>query len=264
MSDPIVLIHGLWMTPLSWEGWVQRFTEKGHTVHTPAWPGFEGSVEELNRDPSPVKGLGVATILDHYETFIRGLDQPPIVMGHSFGGLFTKLLLDRGCGIAGVSVDGAQPKGVLTLPFSTIRVTMPILGNPFDRDGATPLNAKQFHYAFGNTLSEADSNAVHAKYAVPASNRVLWEGATANFAPHAPTAIHWENSNRAPLLLLGGGKDHVVPASITKTIAKKYEKSDSLTELKIYPERSHWTAGEPGWEEVADHALAWAVEHARR
>src|SRR4051812_27325819 len=98
---PIVLIHGMWMTPLSWEHWAERYRARGHGVHAPAWPGLEGDIAELRRDPAPLRGIGVKEIVDHYETIIRGLDRPPIIIGHSFGGLHAQLLLDRGLGAAG-------------------------------------------------------------------------------------------------------------------------------------------------------------------
>ena len=262
MPAPIVLIHGLWMTPLSWEHWSARFGERGHQVLAPAWPGFDADVPALNADPSQVAGLGIARILDHYEAVIRALDEPPIIMGHSFGGLFTTILLDRGLGAAGVSVDGAPGKGILGLPISTLRSSFPVLGNPLNRGKATALTHDQFHYAFTNTISEADSKVAYERYAVPAANQVLFEGAAANFSPHTAAKVDYANSSRAPLLLLAGGQDHVVPAKTTHAIAKKYEKSNAVTELKDYPSRSHFTVGEPGWEQVADHALDWAVQHA--
>ena len=262
MPAPIVLIHGLWMTPLSWEHWSERFSARGHEVLAPAWPGFDAGVPALNADPSGVQNLGIARILDHYEGIVRGLDQPPIIMGHSFGGLFTTILLDRGLGAAGVSVDGAPGKGILGLPISTLRSSLPVLGNPLNRGKATALTAEQFHYAFGNTLSEGDSRRAYDRYAVPAANRVLFEGATANFSPGTAAKVDYANATRAPLLLLSGGQDHVVPAKTTHAIAKKYAKSSAVTEVQDYPRRSHFTVGEPGWEEVADHALDWAVRHA--
>jgi len=101
---PIVLIHGLWLTPRSWERWVERFEGRGLEVHAPAWPRMPGEVEEIRRDPSPLNGLGLTEIVDRYSEFVRALDQPPIVIGHSFGGLVTELVLDRGFGAAGVAL----------------------------------------------------------------------------------------------------------------------------------------------------------------
>src|SRR5881398_366202 len=120
-NRPIVLIHGLWMTPLSWEGWIDRYRSRGHEVLAPAWPGMDGDIEQLRADPSAIEHLGVEDIVDHYDAIIRELATPPIIMGHSFGGAFTEILLDRGLGAAGVAIDSAAVKGVLTLPWSTLK-----------------------------------------------------------------------------------------------------------------------------------------------
>ena len=123
----ILLIHGLWMTALSWEHWVDRYSAKGYRVIARSWPGMEGDIDELRRDPSPIATLGVTEVVDHYESIIRELDSPPIIMGHSFGGLITQILLDRGWGAAGVAISTAAAKGVILLPFSTIKVVLPAL-----------------------------------------------------------------------------------------------------------------------------------------
>src|SRR5437667_12527469 len=121
-SDPstIVLIHGMWMTPLSWEHWAARYTERGYQVIAPAWPGLDAEPEQLRRDPSPLRGLGITEVVNHYDRIIRRLDQPPIIIGHSFGGLYTQLLMDRGLGAAGVAPAMGAPQGVLHVPLSAL------------------------------------------------------------------------------------------------------------------------------------------------
>src|SRR5262245_48245493 len=101
--DTVVLIHGLWMTPLSWEHWIRHYSHAGYTVIAKAWPGMDVDIMELRRKPELVADLTVDAIVDHYETIIRKLDKPPIIMGHSFGGLFTQILIDRNLGAAGVA-----------------------------------------------------------------------------------------------------------------------------------------------------------------
>src|SRR5213080_2465436 len=125
--DTIVLIHALWMTPRSWEHWKERYEGEGYKVLAPAWPGMEVEVEALNADPTPLETLKVDAIVDHYEGIIRGLDSPPIIMGHSFGGAFTQILLDRGVGAAGVGIDAAAVKGITKLPLSSIKSGLPVL-----------------------------------------------------------------------------------------------------------------------------------------
>ena len=203
-KPPIVLIHGMWMTPLSWEHWASHYTDRGHRVLAPAWPGLDNEPAELRRDPAPLRGMDITEIVDHYDKIIRGLDQAPIIIGHSFGGLFTQLLLDRGLGVAGVALDTAAPKGVLRLPFSTLKAAWPALGNPANVGKETPLTREQFHWCFTNALSRDESDRVYDRYYIPGSGRPFFQAGLANFNPNAKTKVDFKNPARAPLLLITG------------------------------------------------------------
>ncbi|HUA60048.1 MAG TPA: alpha/beta fold hydrolase [Verrucomicrobiae bacterium] len=263
-TNAIVLIHGLWMTSLSWENWSRRYTSHGYPVIARSWPGMEGGIDELRRDPSAIATLGIDAIVAHYEQIIRGLDSPPFIIGHSFGGLIAQILLDRGLGAAGVAIAPAPVKGILFLPLSTLRVSFPALSNPANNHRAVPLTPEQFHYAFTNNLSDEESLAVYERYAVPGPDHVLFQAAFANFNPHAATAVDFHNNHRAPLLLISGGNDHVSPASVVEANFKLYGKSQAVTEYRNFPGRTHYTLGQDGWEEVADYALTWAETRTRK
>jgi alpha-beta hydrolase superfamily lysophospholipase len=142
-------------------------------------------------------------------------------------------------------------------------VTFAALRNPANKNKTVALTPKQFHYAFGNTLSEQDSKAVQDRYAIPGPGRPLFEAAFAALNPGSPTKVNLHNDSRAPLLLIAGGKDHTVPASLTRTNLKLQRKSKAPTEYKEFAARSHYTVGQDGWEEVADYALDWAAKHAK-
>jgi pimeloyl-ACP methyl ester carboxylesterase len=258
--DTIVLIHGLWLTPRSWERWIERYEAKGYRVLAPPWPGLEPEVEALNADPSPLASLTVTQIVDHCESLIIDLPRPPIIMGHSFGGTFTQVLLDRGLGAAGVGVASATVKGVRDMPLSTIKVAAPGL-DPFKKHEPVPLTAKEFHYAFANTLTEKESQELFDRYHVPAATTVLREYAFANMRRDAPTKVDFARQGRAPLLFIGFGDDHVMPPKVVGHNEAKYDDSVSVAEYREFPGRPHFPAV-PGWEEVADAALEWAESHA--
>jgi len=258
----IVLIHGMWMTPLSWEHWVSHYIDRGHRVIAPAWPGLDKDPAALRRDPSPLRGLSIRDVVDHYDQIIRGLDRPPIIIGHSFGGLFAQLLLDRGLGAAGVALSTAAPKGVLKLPLSTLRAAWPALRNPANLNKETPLTPKQFHWCFTNALSSEQSDSVYERYYIPGSARPFFQAGLGNFNPNAATKVDYKNPARAPLLLVTGTEDRICPPSVNESNFKQQRKAPSATEHKEYPGRSHWP-GQDGWEELADYMLNWTVEHAR-
>jgi pimeloyl-ACP methyl ester carboxylesterase len=255
----IFLIHGLWMTPRSWEPFHRHYAEHGHPVVAPPWPGLQGEVEDVRRDPSPLNGLGVTQIVDHYERVIRLLDEPPIIMGHSFGGLYVQLLLDRGLGAAGVAIDAAAPKGVLKLPPSQARSLWPVLKNPANRKRTVALTFKQFQYAFANNMSEADARAAYDLNAIPGPGRPVFQAGFAALAPHGATKVNYRNDKRAPLLFIAGGQDHIVPPAVNRANHHKYRHSKAVTAFKEFPGRSHLIVAQAGWEEVADHALSWSL-----
>src|SRR4028119_1254917 len=80
--DTIVLVHGFWVTPLSWEKWVKRYEAKGYRVLTPTYPGFEVGIEALREDPSPIEALTFPAVVEHIGGIIDGPEQPPILLGH--------------------------------------------------------------------------------------------------------------------------------------------------------------------------------------
>ncbi|HEX5984997.1 MAG TPA: alpha/beta hydrolase [Nocardioides sp.] len=248
-SPPIVLIHGLWMTPRSWDGWAEYYRAKGHQVIVPAYPGFEVEVEALREKPEIIAEASVPATLEHLVHIVESLDAPPILMGHSFGGTFTQLLVNRGLGAAAVTIDSAPPEGVRVNPPSQIKSLFPFLANPANRHRAVGFIKEQFHYAFANTVSREESDAAYDRLHIPAPGSWVWAyGLIANWKPgHQDTWVDFDLDDRAPLLFIIGGKDHLMPPSVIRSNAKKYRDSDALTETYEFPERSHFTGVEPGW-----------------
>lgn len=261
--DTVVLVHGLWMTPRSWEAWVDHFRAEGLNVVTPGYPGFEIEVEALREDPEIIARLTVPETVDHLAGVIEALPKPPIIMGHSFGGTLTQLLLARGLGAAGVVINSAPTEGVRVSPLSQVRSLFPALKNPANRHRAVGFTPDEFHYAFTNTLSEEESRQVWERYAIPAPGHWVWEyGLFANLKPGPQETWVDYAADRAPLLFIGGSEDHIMPPSVNRSNAKHYDKSPAVTEYYEFEGRDHWTCGATGWEAVADHALTWAREHA--
>jgi pimeloyl-ACP methyl ester carboxylesterase len=261
--DTIVLIHGFWVTPRSWEHWKARYERAGYTVLTPAYPGFEVEVEALRADPRPIEDVSFPAIIEHLEGIIRALDRPPILMGHSAGGAITQVLMDHGCGAAGVVMNSAPTEGVPVAPFSQIKSTWPILGSLEAHHKAVGFTFEQWNYAFTNGLPEDQARSFYDRYHIPASGQILWNSVKANLIPgHQDTWVDYHNDDRAPLLFMSGDRDHIMPPKVQASNAKHYKSDKTLTETRLY-EGPHLMIAADGWERIADDALAWAVEHAR-
>ena len=221
------------MTPRSWEAWVPYYEAKGYRVLTPGYPGFEVEVEALRADPSVISSLTVPETVAHLAGVITELERPPIIMGHSFGGTLTQLLLDHGCGAAGVVINSAPTEGVRVNPPSQIKSLFPFLKSPSNRHKPVGFTPEQFHYASTNTLSEEESAQVYERYHIPAPGSwVLGLPPDPNFKPgHQETWVNYNNDARAPLLFIAGGADNIMPPSVNRSNAKHYT-SNTITETR--------------------------------
>lgn len=260
-KHPVVFIHGLWLHPTSWQPWVEAFQDAGYTGIAPGWPGVAPTVAESRANPDEIADRGIEEVTEHYRKILAQSTVPPIVVGHSFGGMIAQKLLGEGRAAAAVAIDAAQIKGVLPLPLSALHSTLPVFKNPANKHRAVSLTSSQFRYSFGNAIEESESDELWERWAIPAPGRPLFEAAVANFSLHSPAKVDTDNPTRGPLLLIMGGKDHTVPESITKATAKQYRHSPAETDLEEFADRGHCLTIDSGWREVAQTALNWLEKH---
>ena len=253
----VIFIHGLWLHASSWQPWIDRFTAAGYVASAPGWPGDPETVEAARADPDAVANHGIDEVTEHYAAIIRELDELPIVIGHSFGGLIVEKLLGEGHAAAGVAIDPAPIKGVLPLPISALRASFPALHNPGNIDAAVSLTPQQFEYAFGNALTPEESAELYERWTIPSPARPLFQAAAANFNPHSQTKVEVDNEDRGPLLITMGSEDHTVPEAISKSTYKQYRKSAAVTDITEFEDRGHSLTIDHGWRDVADSVLAW-------
>jgi pimeloyl-ACP methyl ester carboxylesterase len=254
-AQPVLFVHGLWLHSTSWQPWIEKFNEAGYVASAPGWPGDADTVEGSRENPDAIADHGIDDVVAHYKTIIDALPSKPILIGHSFGGTLVEKMLGLDMGVAAVAIDAAPIKGVLPLPISALRAAFPVLKNPANSSKAVSLTAEQFRYAFGNAIPEEESNELYAKWNIPAPGKPLFQAAVANFNPHSESAVETENSERGPLLLVMGGKDHTVPEAITKSTLKQYKHSTAVTELLEFADRGHSLTIDHGWAEVAQASL---------
>ncbi|MBV9089167.1 MAG: alpha/beta hydrolase [Mycobacteriaceae bacterium] len=256
-KTPVVFIHGLWLHASSWAPWLESFRAAGYDAIAPEWPGEPDTVAEARAKPDLLGNWGIDDVVDHYLDIFNSLRAKPILVGHSFGGMIAEKLLGMDTAVAAIAIDAAQIKGVLPLPLSSLRATLPVFRNPANKHRAVMLTAEQFRYAFGNALTPAESDALFDKWVIPAPGKPLFEAAAANFSLHSPAEVDTDNEHRGPLLLIMGGRDHTVPEAITKSTLKQYRHSPAVTDLVEFTDRGHSLTIDRGWRDVAQACLSW-------
>jgi pimeloyl-ACP methyl ester carboxylesterase len=227
---------------------------------------MEKSVEELRRDPTPIANMRVEDVLDHYERIIQELPTRPIIIGHSFGGTFMQVLVDRGLAAAAIGISAGTVRGIRDLPLNTVKSNWALLRNPFARKKAIMMTPEQFHFGFTNAgFSEEAAKLAYDKYAVPGSRNVLFTVPFSHLRSGTIIKVDWHRENRAPILFLANGQDHVVPASVNWSNYKKYVKENpaAITAIREYPDRPHFSGAMEGWVAIADFALDWAMNPVR-
>jgi pimeloyl-ACP methyl ester carboxylesterase len=252
-TKTIVFIHGLFQNPKSWIPWKKYFEERGYTCYTPAYPYHEGEPEVLRKNINPeLSGLTFGQVVDSLSAFIDTLPEKPILIGHSMGGLAVQKLIGRGKGAAGVCLDTAPPRGVISFKWSFLRANFPTI-NPLKGNSPCLPSVEWFHYAFCNTMTMEETKEAYDLYVVPESRNIPRSGTGKD------GAIDFKQAH-APLLIIAGEKDNIIPSSLNKKNFDAYTDSASRKDFKEFPGRTHFIASQKGWEEVAEFCESWMQE----
>jgi non-heme chloroperoxidase len=256
-NTPVVFIHGLWLLPSSWDNWADFFKQAGYSPLTPDWPDDPATVEEARANPEILAKKNLAQVADHTAEVIGRLDRKPAVMGHSTGGLLAQMIAGHGLSAATVAIDPGPFRGVLPLPISTLRASLPVLRNPLNHGRAVTLTLDQFKYGWANALSEEEARRLYETYHVAAPGVALMQMANANVNPWTEAKVDTRNPDRGPLLIIEGEKDHTVAPAIAKAAYKRQKHNEGVTEYEEVPNRGHALTIDSGWREVAEKALAF-------
>ena len=254
---PIVFIHGPWIHASSWQPWQDYFRARGYTTYAPGWPGDQKDVEQTRAHPEAVADVGVDDVVTHYDAFIAGLAAPPILVGHSFGGMIAEKMLGRDRAVAAVAIDAPRIKGVLRAPLWAIRTALPVLKSPTNHYRAISMTREQFRYGFAHRVSAAESDELFDRWTIPAPGRPWFEVGLTPFTDDSPAATATAIPDRGPLLLVMVGRNGAVPEAVTKATYGLYGDPIAVTDLMEFEDRGHSLTIDAGWPDLADACLVW-------
>lgn len=259
MKKSILFIHGAWLTPAIWTRFAARFSACGYTCTAPAWPLMDRSAEQLRRDPpAGLATLALDTIVAHYERLVHAQEVPPVLVGHSFGGLIVQLLLDRGLGAAGIAIAPMPMRGIFPGP-AALRMILPLLLRRGSADRLLYLTPQQFSRNVVQMLPAEERADAYRQHVVPASARIFHQ---ALFGAH--TLVNFANDDRAPLLFMAGENDRTIQPSMVASAYRLHRRSIAVTDFFRFPHHGHWLISEPGWEEIADAGIEWLQSRLER
>jgi pimeloyl-ACP methyl ester carboxylesterase len=249
-SKTIVFIHGLFMTPTSWEHWLSFFEAEGYKCYAPAYEHHTGEPAQLRQNPAPsLASLTFGQVIASLSDFIDTLPEPPILIGHSMGGLAVQKLIGMGKGVAGICIDSAPPKGIISLSWSFLKANLPVI-NPLKGNSVFVPSLEWFQYAFCNNMTTEETQTIYNKYVVPESRNIP------RSASKADGSIDFDQPHQ-PLLFIAGQIDHIVPAALNKKNFLAYTHQSSKTDFKEFADRTHFICGQQNWQEVASYINQW-------
>jgi pimeloyl-ACP methyl ester carboxylesterase len=256
MKPKVVFVHGMFLNALSWERWVSYLEKHGFICDAPSWPCHEGKPPQLRAHiPAGLGSLSLPDVLSHYRRLLRSERVPPVLIGHSLGGLLVQILVSEGLASAGVVICPMPPNHMLGVNWEFLG-DMGSFMDPPAGEKHIEISADEFQRVFANTLPESHSRAAYERYVVPESRQVLLgsmgvEGTIDVSSPHVP------------LLFIGAEKDVIIPPSLVRQNAQVYTDERSRTEYVGFPGRGHFICGEPRWEQAAKHIVTWLRGHLR-
>lgn len=247
---PIVMVHGMWGQGSIWQNFKAPFEQAGYTVHTPTLRHHELG--------EPNKALGTTSLNDYVAdltSFISTLDEKPILIGHSMGGLLVQKLMADGYGCAAILLCSAPPRGVFPVRPRMLPTLSRVMMRPLFWNKPMKLSYREARYGLFNMMSKVDAEDSYEQM-VYESGRALAEIAFATVRPSGAATIDFSSNNR-PILCLAGNQDRTIPASVCQKNAERY---GTLSTYKEYPNHGHFIFAEPDWESIASDCLRWLTE----
>lgn len=254
-SKTIVFITGAYVSHACWNNWRTYFEELGYTTIAPPWLHKEADAATLrNRHPDEaLAGVSLPDLLQYHIDIIKNLPEKPILIGHSFGGLMSQIILNKGYAAACIAIHAVPPQGVIPYEFPFLKSNAATLGFFTSLKKTFLMPFSKWQYAFTNGLPFDVQKSTYYELVTPESKRMARGGLGA-------AAYVDFSKEHEPLLLLAGTQDQCIPAHLSKRVFKSYQSKNSVTDF-VQKDRNHFVLGLPTWKEDATFIYNWIKGH---
>jgi pimeloyl-ACP methyl ester carboxylesterase len=257
-SKTVVFITGAFVHAICWDEWQAHFQSRGYKTLAPSWPHKNAPVEELRaRHPHHDKELALLSLAElkqFHVDIIKSLPEKPIIIGHSYGGLLTQLMINMDLGAAGIAIHPVPPQGIFPYEFSFLKAGWKALGVFTSIEETYLMSFEDWQYAFVNGMPIREQEDSFKKFVIPESKTVNRDAVTHE------AKVDFKKPH-VPLLITAGDTDHLIPAHLNKRNFNAYEKNDSVLDYKLFSNRNHFVLGQSTWKEDADYILDWLDKH---
>lgn len=243
---PLLFLHGAFVGAWCWEThFLPYFVERGFTVCAPSLRGHGRSAGRQQ-----LQHTGLPEFVRDLERVVEELEHPPVLIGHSMGGLIIQKYLERHIVPAAVLMASVPPHGLLQ---SSMRLMLsdPLLLTQLTilqgiGSGVTDLSIAR-RAVFSDQLPEAEL-LEYARKLQPESQQALWD-MTVGALPRP-----WR-MRAPPMLVIGARNDALFSIAEVKQTAQAYG-----ADLHLQPDMAHAVMLEPGWEAVAQRIIDWLAD----
>jgi len=249
---PVVIIHGMWSTPDTLIEIKQSFESEGYLTHTPRLPLHFPKNKLDARQRKELARLSIQDYLQSLEQFMETLDQPPILVGHSMGGLLAQLIAAKYPCQKLILISPAPPAGINGWCWSVIRTFgHNLLKFPLWRS-TTNLLLKNIRYGIANSQNAAVHREI-SQNATFESGLASWQISMWFLFRHPPTKIQYAKI-QCPVLIISGTEDKITPLKSQLKLAQNYT---SRATVKVIPDACHWTIGGSHFPKIKQTLFSW-------
>jgi pimeloyl-ACP methyl ester carboxylesterase len=251
-AKTIIFISGPFTSHYYWEEWLRLFESGGYKVLAPPWLHKNDTAENLNTQDTcnKVGSITLPDLLRYYTEIIEILQEKPILIGHSYGGLLVQLLVQKDLAFAGICINSFPPSGFTYSKLLYYKSLLNFFPPLFSKKNTCTLPFKTWEKVFYNTGTIKEQTAIYNKFVIPESKKVLWDLIFSN------TGVDFKRKH-APLFFISGTEDQIVSTDLSYWNFKKYRNFHSITCFRKMNDQGHFLILEPDWRDTAEYILKW-------